>query len=91
MTKWLSTKSVFTELIRSCPGNHSHKPYVAVRTENRSIKFSTSEEAEYPWGLCDKVVELVAKHLKYPSQMAEPRHKVLDMHHRIDNIVHVLL
>ena len=79
MTKWLSTNSVYTELNRPCPGNHYHKPYEAVRTGNKSVKFSTAEEAEYPWGLCDKVVELMAKHLKYPPQMAEPRHKVLDM------------
>ena len=79
MTKWLSTNSVYTELNRPCPGNHYHKPYEAVRTGNKSVKFSTAEEAEYPWGLCDKVVELIAKHLKYPPQMAEPRHKVLDM------------
>ena len=70
MTKWLSSPSVFTALARQCPGNHYHKPFAAVRTKNHSIKFSTAEEAEYPWGLCDKVVELVAKHFKYPQQMA---------------------
>ena len=79
MTKWLSTPSVYTMLAKQCPGNHYHKPYVAIRTQDKAIKFSTAEEAEYPWGLCDKVVELVAKHFKYPQQMAVPRDKVLAM------------
>ena len=77
--KMTKCPSVYTMLAKQCPGNHYHKPYVAVRTQDRSIKFSTAEEAEYPWGLCDKVVELAAKHFKYPQQMALPRDKVLAM------------
>ena len=47
--------------------------------ETRSLHFSTSEEAEYPWQLTEKVVELVAKFLRYPVSFSQNTPKAVHM------------
>ena len=64
-TRWLSTPTVYRALTKQCPGDHVHEPYTVTRRGDRSLHFSTPEEAEYPWQLTKKVVELVAKFLRY--------------------------
>ena len=78
-TRWLSTSGVFSLLTKPCPGNHVHKPYTVTRQKGRGLRFSTSEEAEYPWDLVRKVVELVAKALKYPQSLAHNTPKATQM------------
>ena len=78
-TRWLSTPTVYSALTRQCPGDHVHKPYTVTRRGDRSLHFSTSEEAEYPWLLTKKVVELVAKFLRYPASFSQNTPKAVHM------------
>ena len=73
-TRWLSTS-----MAKPCPGNHVHKPYTVTRQQGRGLHFSTSDEAEYPWELVKKVVELVAKSLKYPLSLSQNSAKTVQM------------
>ena len=65
-------------MAKPCPGNHVHKPYNVTR-KHGALHFSTSEEAEYPWELTKKVVELVAKFLRYPTSLAPNTPKAMQM------------
>ena len=78
-TRWLSTPTVYSALTKQCPGDHVHKPYTVTRKGDRSLHFSTSEEAEYPWQLTKKVVELVAKFLRYPASFSQNTPKAVHM------------
>ena len=49
------------------------------RQQGRGLHFSTSDEAEYPWELVRKVVELVAKYLKYPMSLSQNSVKTIQM------------
>lgn len=69
-TRWLSTPTVYSAMAKPCPGNHMHKRYTVTRKQGRN-HFSTPEEADYPWELTKKVVELVAKFLRYPSSLSQ--------------------
>ena len=77
--RWLSTPKVYSSMAKPCPGNHIHKPYTVTRQKGRGLHFSTSEEAEYPWELARKVVELAATALKYPQSLAQSTVKATQM------------
>ena len=77
-TRWLSTPTVYSSMAKPCPQNHVHKPYRVTRNQG-GLHFSTSEEAEYPWELTRKVVELLAKFLRYPTSLMPNTPKAMQM------------
>ena len=58
-TKWWSSKQLFSAFNVACDGNHSHKPWKPIQSESGGLHFPTSEEAAYPWLLCERVAHVV--------------------------------
>lgn len=58
-TKWWSSKQHFSAFNVACDGNHSHKPWKPIQSESGGLHFPTSEEAAYPWLLCERVAHVV--------------------------------
>ena len=74
-TRWLSTPTVILQWL-----NLVRETTCINRTLSQGRNhFSTSEEAEYPWELAKKVVELVAKFLRYPSSLSQNTPKATQM------------
>ncbi len=59
-TKWWSSKPCFEAFNILCDNNHAHKPWKAVQTES-GLHFPTSEEAAYPFLLCERVAHVVKR------------------------------
>ena len=57
-TKWWSSKPCFEAFNILCDNNHAHKPWKPVQTES-GLHFPTSEEAAYPFLLCERVAHVV--------------------------------
>ena len=57
-TKWWSSKPNFNAFNVTCDNNHEHKAWKPVQTES-GLHFPTSEEASYPFLLCERVAHVV--------------------------------
>lgn len=57
-TLWWCSDETFETFNILCDGMHSHKPWKPVATQ-QGLRFPTSEEAEYPTLLCDRVAYIV--------------------------------
>lgn len=55
-TLW-SNRNFFQPLSILCDGKHGHKPW-SPKLRNGKLVFPTSQEAAYPWLLCDRIVSL---------------------------------
>ena len=57
-TKWWSSKPNFNAFNVMCDNNHEHKAWKPIQTES-GLHFPTSEEASYPFLLCERVAHVV--------------------------------
>jgi hypothetical protein len=61
LTKWWSTKDVFTELQSLCDGKHHHAQWNPVQ-QGTALQFPTAEEAAYPHLLCKRIAAILLKY-----------------------------
>ena len=57
-TKWWASKPNFNGFNIMCNNDHDHKPWKPIQTES-GLHFPTSEEASYPFLLCERVAHVV--------------------------------
>ena len=63
LTKWWSSKDVFSDLAVVCDQMHSHAQWNPVQ-QGQNLIFPTAEEAAYPHLLCKRVIALVLEYVK---------------------------
>ena len=63
LTKWWSSKDVFSDLADICDQKHSHAQWNPIQ-QGSSLSFPTAEEAAYPNLLCKRVVALVLEYVR---------------------------
>ena len=61
-TRWWSTKDVFQPLSATCDGKHKHATWNP-RPMGSRLTFPTSEEAAYPFLLCQRVVAILVEYV----------------------------
>ena len=63
LTKWWSSKDVFSDLAVVCDQTHSHAQWNPIQ-QGQQLIFPTAEEAAYPHLLCKRVIALVLEYVK---------------------------
>ena len=63
LTKWWSSKNVFSDLAVLCDQKHGHAQWNPIQ-QGSSLSFPTAEEAAYPNLLCKRVVALILDYVK---------------------------
>ena len=62
-TTWWASDSFFGSFQLECSRDHEHKPWVPTIRKGSRLHFPTSEEAEYPPLLCERVAMLIRQDL----------------------------
>ncbi|CAE7032271.1 NaCP60E [Symbiodinium sp. CCMP2592] len=70
-----SSKNVFSSLEARCDNSHPHKPWQP-RLFGRKVKFTTSDEDEYPSVFCLRLLSALASHIQLSLDNPSPQQSV---------------